>query len=83
MKTKQEISTDVDTWIWQEDLPTRARLKPIRKFDGLYPDDPEEAEAYWDFIKWAMNAHNAVILEIKVKQTDLNRYGMDTHILSA
>ena len=42
----------VESWIDEEDLPSPANLKPLRRFHGLYPDDTEESEAYWDFIRW-------------------------------
>ena len=45
----------VDSWIDEEDLPSRANLKPLRRFDGLYPEDVEESDAYWDFIHWYLS----------------------------
>ncbi len=37
-----------------EELPGRADLRPIGLFDGLYPEDELEREAYWDFISWVL-----------------------------
>jgi len=45
----------VDSWIDEEELPSRANLKPIGRFDDLYPEDAEEREAYWDFMHWYLS----------------------------
>ncbi|RJR23648.1 MAG: hypothetical protein C4582_05295 [Desulfobacteraceae bacterium] len=58
------IGQTVDQWIHEEDLPPRANLKVIRRFDGLYPQDEDEREAYWDFIHWFMTREHALILSI-------------------
>ena len=64
MNMRQAISRHVDQLICEEDLP-RGNLKPIRRFEGLYPDDPEEAEAYFDFIRWAMSQDMAPLIGLK------------------
>lgn len=67
----KEISGNVDRWIAEEQLPVRAGYKAVSRFDGLYPEDQEEAEAYWDFIDWAMNREHEVLLSLpkpKVEQ---------------
>ena len=64
---QEQISKVVETWIAEEELPMRANLKVVRKFDGLYPEDDEEREAYWDFIHWAMTYEHRRILSVKVR----------------
>lgn len=67
---KQKISQEVDQWIVEEDLPPKATLKPINKLDGLYPENEEERQAYWDFIHWAINKEHAVLLYIPKQQNE-------------
>jgi len=74
---KQEISNQVQNWILEEDLPPKATLKPISKFDGLYPEDDEEREAYWDFIHWAINREHAVLLYIPKQQNENDFWQLD------
>jgi len=63
-KAVQElISKEVDSWIEESALPVRSNIKPIKMFDGLYPEG-DELEAYWDFIHWAMNREHQVLLAI-------------------
>jgi len=73
IQMKQEISTQVQNWIHEQDLPSKATMKPIKKFDGLYPEDDEERQAYWDFIHWAINKEHAVLLYIP-KTTNRKRF---------
>jgi len=49
---REQISKIVDGWIDEEDLPQSPRLKVIKKFDDVYPEDwdEDEFEAYWEFI---------------------------------
>ena len=82
---KEETDKHVGSWILEEDLPPRANLKPVSRFDGLYPQDQEECEAYWDFIKWVMTREHAVLLSISKPlneqdfwQVDLDEFGNDT-----
>lgn len=64
---QEQISKEVDTWV--EETPVRGNLKPIRMFDGLYPEG-EEAEAYWDFVAWYMQRDWLPVLSIPVKDDD-------------
>lgn len=61
---REQISEAVDCWIDEQELPSRPGLKPIRKFDDLYPKDDEERKAYWDFMEWAMTRDFAVLLTL-------------------
>ena len=45
-------------------LPVNPHVKPVRMQDGLYPQDPEENEAYWDFINWYMAQEHILLLNI-------------------
>jgi len=74
---KQEISNQVQNWILEEDLPPKANLKPISRFDGLYPEDEEERQAYWDFIHWAINMEHAVLLYIPKQQNEQDFWQLD------
>lgn len=78
-QTKEQELIDV------EELPVHTYLQPIRVFDGLYPEDEEERQAYWDFIKWAMTREHAVLLSIPqqknesdIWQNDLDEFGNDS-----
>ena len=77
IQMKQEISTQVQNWIHEQDLPSKATMKPIKKFDGLYPEDDEERQAYWDFIHWAINKEHAVLLYIPKQQTENDFWQLD------
>ena len=57
----EHISRTVESWILEEDLPSRASLKPMRQFDGLVPEDDEERRAYWDFISWFMGQEHLTL----------------------
>ena len=57
----KSIDETVDSWIREEDLPSRAGLRVIRVFDGLYPEDEVEREAYWDFIGWFLGREWALL----------------------
>jgi len=74
---KQQISKQVQNWILEQDLPPKATLKTIKKFDGLYPEDDEEREAYWDFIHWAINREHAVLLYIPKTQNKNDFWQLD------
>ena len=64
MKNREQISEIVDCWIDEGELPQRANLKPISKFDDIYPKDEEELEAYWDFIHWYLSQEFQVLMSI-------------------
>lgn len=64
MNMHQEISRHVDNMIWEEDLPTKARLVPLRKVDELKPSEEDE-EAYYDFRSWYMGQDMAPLWGIK------------------
>jgi hypothetical protein len=74
---KQEISDKVQNWISEQDLPSKASLKPIKKFDGLYPDSEEERLAYWDFIRWAINRENAILLYIPKQKNEIDFWQLE------
>ena len=61
---RKQISETVDCWIDKEDLPQRANLRPITRFDDLYPKDEEEREAYWDFVHWYLSQEFQVLMSI-------------------
>ena len=63
--TYKDKQTSVD-----EILPVYSFLKPISRFDGLYPKNPDENEAYWDFISWAMNREHEVLLSIPTSKRE-------------
>ena len=48
----------------EELLPVYSFLKPVSRFGDLYPKDPDENEAYWDFISWAMSREHEALLSI-------------------
>lgn len=67
---QQHISAQVNHWIREEDLPTAATLKPVRRFDGLYPEDEDERTAYFDFIHYAMTKEHAILFSIPTNKPD-------------
>jgi hypothetical protein len=81
----QQIGKAVDRMIREEELPVRADLKPIRQFDGLLPDDPDEHEAYLDTIAWVFKKEH-LLLELIPKTeyesdfwgVELDEFGNDT-----
>ena len=64
----KRVCEAVNAWILEEDLAPRAGLKVIRKFDGLYPEDEEEREAYWDFIGWFLDRDWAPLMDVPVQE---------------
>jgi hypothetical protein len=74
---KEEIHKQVESWVLEEDLPPRANLKPVSRFDGLYPEDQEEYEAYWDFIHWAMAQEHIVLLSIPTPKNEYDFWALD------
>ena len=62
----KKIRGDVDCWIAEEELPVGSCLKPIKKFDDLFPDD-HNWEAYQEFRHWYLTREHAVLLSIPVK----------------
>ncbi len=66
---RTRISSQVNTWIREEDFPPRSGLKVIGRFDDLYPQDEEEREAYFDFMDWAMSREHALIMSLPAKKT--------------
>jgi len=66
---KEHISKIVDAWIAKDELPSRANLKPIKRFDDIYPQEGE-AEAYWDFIKWAIKQEHLPLLCVKKRRLE-------------
>lgn len=67
---QQHITQQVDQWIAEEELPTRANLKPIRKFDGIYPEDEDERQAYFDFLHWYVSQEHIAFQAIKYGHYD-------------
>ena len=66
----QEISAEVDSWIAEEELPTRAGLKALSRFDDLFSDDETERKAYWDFQKWGFEYEHLLIKAIRKDKKD-------------
>ena len=66
----ESVSQQVDQWIDELELPQSARLKAVRNTDGLYPDDPEESEAYWDFIRFYVNQEYVLLEMIPPQEQD-------------
>ena len=74
---KQEISKQVQNWILEQDLPSKASMRPINRFDGLYPESEEEKQAYWSFISWAINSEHAVLLYIPKQKNENDFWQLD------
>ena len=66
---ENQISEQVDSWIMEEELPTRANFKPLRNANPAYmgiadpatgewilePMDEDEIEAYREYLSWFMS----------------------------
>lgn len=64
MKNREQICEVVDSWIDEEELPSRANFKPISRFDDVYPRDDEEWQAYWDFMHWYLSQEFQILMSI-------------------
>jgi len=62
--TTKKISQDIDSWIDEEEFPVRPFLKPIKKFDGLYPENEDEREAYREHLRWFLTKDLHLIMSI-------------------
>lgn len=77
----KSIRNTVENWIAESELPSRAGLRAVSRFDNRYgyqrtdlhgdeavfkkeEQEIEEAEAYWDFMHWAMSKEHQVLLSI-------------------
>ncbi len=83
MKNDNIISEKVNQLIEFEDLPHRATIKPLSRFDGLYPENEEEYQAYCDFIHWGcvIREHTQLLsLPLMEKKDD---FIMDDHSIFA
>jgi len=84
IKTYGQIGEEVDSWIAEEELPTRARLTIERRqkqeYLGIWdninnewlvePMDEDEIEAYKEFRRWFVNKELDLIKIIPVKDND-------------
>ncbi|MBW1783373.1 MAG: hypothetical protein JRL30_21855 [Deltaproteobacteria bacterium] len=61
---KANVDRQVDSWIIAEEIPPPANLRAVSRFDGLYPEDEGELEAYWDFIRWTMAQEHLLLQSI-------------------
>ena len=64
MKSREQITYTVDSWIDQEELPIRPGLKVIKGFNPYEGMDDEEIEAYRGFFSWYLAHEHAVLLSI-------------------
>ena len=55
----KEISKTVEAWIMLEDLPARADIKPVGRFDEVYEDTD------WMFINWYENQEFLPLFSIR------------------
>ena len=71
---KKQISEIVDSWIDEKELPVNQRLKVIRKFDDVYPEDwdEDEFEAYWDFIKRGLTKEYELLFTLPKPENECN-----------
>ncbi len=68
MKTQHQISIEVDRWIDEEDIPSRANFKAIRGFSTYEGMDEDEIEAYRDFMYWAIHRKHEAIMQISEQE---------------
>jgi len=83
------IKRTVEIWIAEDELPTKAGLRPVSRFDNRYGyqrtdlhgveaefdnelSEIEEAEAYWDFMHWAMSKEHLVLLSIPKPEAEFD-----------
>ena len=70
MLIDRKIGKYVDMMIAEDELPARADIRPISRFDGLLPEEPEELEAYYDIIAFVFKRPYK-LLEIVPKPKDV------------
>jgi hypothetical protein len=70
MLIDRKIGKYVDMMIAEDELPARADIRPISRFDGLLPEEPEELEAYYDIIAFVFKRpHQLLEIIPKPKNT--------------
>ena len=70
MKSVQEVSQDVDSWIAENDLPSRANLEVLKGFKPYAGMAEDEIEAYRDFMEWAWSREHLVLLSIPKQEPE-------------
>lgn len=60
-----------DSWIDEDDLPTRAGLKVLKGFSPYDGMDEDEIVAYKDFMHWAINREHATLLSIPLSSESI------------
>jgi len=83
-KTQQEIGMQVDAWIDEEELPSRASFRPERSANEAYkgivdpdtgecllePMDVDEIEAYREHLHWFMTRDYHLIMSLPAQEED-------------
>lgn len=76
----QAISSQVDGWIAESELPVSGRLRAISRFDEvrqpmMFDDEVFseeelllEKEAYWDFVNWFLSLPMLPVMKLKQKK---------------
>lgn len=82
MKSKKQISTTVDSWIAEEELPLRANLKIIRQNDPNYGLTQDEIEDRNEFIRCHLLSDYALLMTIPKQDTEIDFFIFDCDVTS-
>jgi len=69
-KTVQEIGVEIDSWIADEQIPSKANYKVKKGFDPYEGMDEDEIEAYKEFRRWFVNKELDLLMMIPQKEKD-------------
>ena len=87
MKTENQISSAVDTWIAEEDLPVHTHLKVIKKNDPDYGLSEDEIQDRNEFIRWYLRQDFGMLTMIPKQDEEsgffIGDYGVDDEEYSA
>jgi len=70
LKTKEQISCEVDSWIAKQDLPEGAALKVVRRTDPNYGLTQDEIQDRYEFIRCCMLQEFESLMMIPKQTTD-------------
>ncbi len=92
MKTKEQVEHEVDSWISQEELPTRAKLKKVNAVNPAYagitdpatgewmlePMDEDEIEAYREHLRWFLTQDYDLIMSLPLPEDNELKMPIET-----
>ena len=83
MKTTEQVSCEVDSWIAEEELPVKAQLKVIRTNDPDFGLSQDEIDERNEFIHWYLLQEFTPLLRIPKPHHENDFFMMDCSTESA